>query len=403
MKLRCDQAISARRLMRNLLITLLVSLLALLAVLLLLGAGMPKQFVDDAGKSLASSASEKIFIMINGAEQGMFIKSRNTRNPVLLYLHGGMPDHFLTDRYPTGLDEIFTVVWWEQRGSGISFRPDMSPESVNPEQLIADTLALTDYLRARFHQDKIYLMGRSGGTFLGIQAAARAPERYHAYIAVAQISHQIESERLAHHYMLTRYQEQGNQKMAQHLASAPVGDKVPLPNAYLKLRDVAMHELGIGTTRDMKSVFAGMFLSSLLHREYTIGEKINLWRGKLFSGNQLWNTQLSTDLTQKVTRLEIPVYFLHGVYDYTVSYPLAKAYFDLLDAPVKGFYTFQQSAHSPIFEEPQRTLEIMRSDVLTGSNALTDHGLKMASRPSHRPPISKHPASAQSGKPHTSD
>jgi pimeloyl-ACP methyl ester carboxylesterase len=62
---------------------------------------------------------------------------------------------------------------------------------------VSDTLALTDYLRARFGQDKIYLMGRSGGTFFGIQAAARAPKRYYAYIAVAQISNQLGSERLA--------------------------------------------------------------------------------------------------------------------------------------------------------------------------------------------------------------
>lgn len=59
-------------------------------------------------------------------------------------------------------------------------------------------------------------------------------------------------------------------------------------------------------------------------------------RGKLFSGSRLWNTQLSTDLTKKVTQLDIPIYFLHGVYDYTVSYPLAKSYFELLEAPVKG-------------------------------------------------------------------
>jgi pimeloyl-ACP methyl ester carboxylesterase len=115
-----------------------------------------------------------------------------------------------------------------------------------------------------------------------------------------------------------------------------------------------------------------MFLPSLWHREYTLGEKIKLWRGKLFSGSRLWNTLLATDLTKKVTRLEVPVYFFHGVHDYTVSYPLAKAYFALLEAPVKGFYTFSQSAHSPFFEEPERTREILRADVLTGSTAQAD-------------------------------
>jgi pimeloyl-ACP methyl ester carboxylesterase len=351
---------------------LFVFILAPVGALLLLSPGTPKPFLDDQGKPLTGSISEKVFVKINGIEQGMFIQGRNAGNPVLLYLHGGLPDHFLKDRYPTGLEDIFTVVWWEQRGSGLSFHPDMASESLNPEQLVADTEALTNHLRARFGQDKIYLMGRSGGTFFGIQAAARAPQLYHAYIAVAQISNQLESERLAYHYMLQRYKEEGNLKMARRLEDGPVGDTAPLPDAYLKVRDVAMHELGVGTTHDMKSVFTDMFLQSLLHREYTLGEKIKLWRGKLFSGSRLWNTQLSTDLTQKVTRLDIPVYFLHGVYDYTVSYPMAKAYFDLLVAPVKGFYTFRQSAHTPFFEEPEKTREILRADVLTGTNGLAD-------------------------------
>jgi pimeloyl-ACP methyl ester carboxylesterase len=66
------------------------------------------------------------------------------------------------------------------------------------------------------------------------------------------------------------------------------------------------------------------------------------------------------------------VYFLHGVHDYTVSYTLARAYFEQLDAPLKGFYTFDHSAHSPLFEEPDRMREIMLRDVLAGANGLAD-------------------------------
>jgi pimeloyl-ACP methyl ester carboxylesterase len=350
----------------------LFSLLVLVGVFLFLSPGTPKPYLDDSGKPLAGSISEKIKLNINGVEQGMFIKGKNVRNPVLLYLHGGLPDYFLTQRYPTGLDEIFTVVWWEQRGSGLSYHPDLAPDSVNPEQIVSDTLELTNYLRKRFGQDKIYLMGRSGGTFFGIQAAQRAPQMYQAYIAIAQISNQLESERLAYGYMLQRYRDEGNAKMVQRFEEAPIGDSAPLPDAYLRVRDVAMHELGVGTTHDMKSVVTGMLLRSLLNREYTVGEKIGLWRGKIFSGSRLWNTQLSTDLTKKVTRLEIPVYFFHGVYDYTVSYPLAKSYYQRLEAPVKGFYTFKQSAHTPFFEEPEKMREIVRADILTGSKGLAD-------------------------------
>jgi pimeloyl-ACP methyl ester carboxylesterase len=351
---------------------LLASAIILLGILLFLSPGRPEPFLDDSGKPLAGSISEKITVNIGGVEQGMFIKGRNARNPVLLYLHGGMPDYFLTQDYPTGLDKDFTVVWWEQRGSGLSYGADVPPESVNPEQLVSDTVEVTNYLRKRFGQDKIYLMGHSGGTFIGIQAAARAPELYHAYIALAQMSNQLESERLAYDYMLQRFKDDGNTKMVHRLEEALVGDTVPLPDSYSKVRDVAMHELGVGTIHDMKSIVTGLLLRSLLNREYTLGEKVGMWRGKISSGSRLWNTELSTDLTKKVTRLKIPVCFFHGVHDYTVSYPLTRSYFERLDAPVKGFYTFEQSAHSPLFEEPEKTCKIMREDVLTGSKGLAD-------------------------------
>jgi pimeloyl-ACP methyl ester carboxylesterase len=351
---------------------LLGSVLVLVGVLLLWSPGRPTPFLDDNGKPLPRSISEKIRVTINGVEQGMFIKGKDSSNPVLLYLHGGMPDYFLTEHYPTGLDEYFTVVWWEQRGSGLSFGSDIPAESVNPEQLVSDTLAVTNYVRGRFGQEKIYLMGHSGGTFIGIQAAARAPDLYRAYIGVAQMSNQLESEKLAYAYMLQRYKDDGNAKMVRKLEKAPVTDSVPLPASYQAVRDVAMHSLGIGTTHDMKSIVTGLLLRSFENREYTLGEKIGMWRGKIFSGSRLWNTQLSTDLTKKVTRLEVPVYFFHGVWDYTVSYPLAKSYYEQLDAPLKGFYTFTESAHSPLFEEPKRMREIMEADVLTGANGLAD-------------------------------
>ncbi len=351
---------------------LLVVVLAAFGVLVILSPGTPEPILDDQGGVLAGSISEKTRVTINGVAQGMFIRSRNSQNPVLLYVHGGLPDYFLTTRYPTGLEEYFTVVWWEQRGSGLSYNPDIPPETVTPEQLVSDMLELTRYLQRRFGREKIYLMGRSGGTFIGIQGAARAPALYHAYIAVAQMTNQLKSEKLAHAYMLQRYREAGNTRMAQRLEAARVGDTAPLPDSYLKVRDVAMHELGIGTTRDIRSIVTGLFARSLLSREYTLREKIGLWRGKLFSGQRLWNLQLATDLTTKVTRLELPVYFFHGVYDYTVSYPLARSYYEHLDAPVKGFYTFSQSAHSPIFEEPDKVRRIMQSDVLTASTWLAD-------------------------------
>jgi pimeloyl-ACP methyl ester carboxylesterase len=352
---------------------ILVCALILVGILLAVSPGKPEPFLDKNGKPLAGSISEKIHVTINGVEQGMFITSKDVTHPVLLYLHGGMPEYFLTRKYPTGLEDYFTVVWWEQRGSGISYSPDIPRETMTVEQLISDTLEMTNYLRNRFHKDKIYLMGHSGGTFIGIQAAARAPELYNAYIGVAQMSYQLKSERLAYEYMLEQFKVDRNIKMVRKLEEAPVTMTDGTPVAYLALRDQAMHSLGVGTTHDMNSVITGIFIPSLASRDYTLMEKVNMWRGKSKSGvSMVWDNMLTTDLTKQVIELDLPVYFFHGIYDYTCSYTLAKDYFDKLRVRVKGFYTFEQSAHSPMFEEPKKMQQILQEDVLAGATSLAD-------------------------------
>lgn len=339
----------------------------------MMSPGKPEPFLDEKGNLLNGSISEKVFIDINGLRQGLFIKSKNSTNPVLLYLHGGMPDYFLTMKYPTGLEEIFTVVWWEQRGSGLSYKDNHHKEFITMDQMISDTKEVTNYLRRRFGKEKIYLMGHSGGTFIGIQVAANAPELYHAYIGVAQMSDQLRSEILAYEYMINRYRETGNTSMVRKLEAAPVTITNGTPDAYRILRDPAMHSLGIGTTHDMKSVINGIFLPSLKCREYTLTEKINMWRGKSSSGiSTLWSDMITTRLSEKVPELQLPVYFLEGIFDYTCSYTEAKSYFDKLKAPLKGFYTFEKSAHSPIFEEPLKVREIILNDVLNGRADLAD-------------------------------
>jgi pimeloyl-ACP methyl ester carboxylesterase len=344
------------------------------AALFLYSPGRSEPFLDKTGKPLAGSISEKTYVDINGVQQGMFIKSKNADNPVLLYLHGGMPDYFLNNKYPTGLEDFFTMVWWEQRGSGLSYSSGISPETMTLNQMISDTKEVTNYLRRRFKKEKIYLMGHSGGTFIGIQVAAQAPELYYAYLGVAQMSDQLKSERLAYEYMLKQFQKSGNIKMVRKLEEAPVTMTEGVPDEYRSFRDMAMHSLGIGTTHDMNSVISGIFFPSLACREYTMIEKKNLWLGKSRSGiSILWADMMATDLTVKVPELKIPVYFFEGIYDYTVSSVLAKNYFEKIKAPVKGFYKFEKSAHSPLFEEPEKMQQILKEDVLTGLNNLSDY------------------------------
>jgi pimeloyl-ACP methyl ester carboxylesterase len=187
------------------------------------------------------------------------------------------------------------------------------------------------------------------------------------------MSDQLQSEKLAYDYMLEQFKANGNTSMVQKLEASPVTMTGGIPDAYYQQRDIAMHSLGVGTTHDMQSVVSGLLIPSFQFREYSLREKINLWRAKSQSGvSSMWKEMVVTDLTQQVTKLDLPVYFFSGVYDYTVNYTLAKDYFGKLVAPVKGFYTFEKSAHSPMFEEPEKMQKILLEDVLAGTNSLAD-------------------------------
>ncbi len=329
----------------------------------LLSPGRPRPILDAAGKVVPGSLSQKLFLEVNGTRQGLFIKSRDSRNPVLLYVHGGMPDYFLDATHPTGLEQDFTVVWWEQRGAGLSSAAASQPVTV--EQLVSDTIAMADLLRARFGVEKVFLMGHSGGSFIGLAAAARAPERFYAYFGVAQVVDQLESEVRAHAFLLERARLDGDQAAQRRLEAAPVTIGGGVSPAWLALRDPMMHAMGVGTMHDMHSVVTGLLLPSLTFPEYTLHEKVDLWAAKARSGvSVVWAEMLRRDLRTEVPRLEVPVYFFEGVYDFTCNAALAKEYFDRLEAPEKGFFWFDHSAHSPLFEEPDRFRELLREGPL---------------------------------------
>lgn len=142
----------------------------------------------------------------------------------------------------------------------MSFSRDIPPETMTMDRMIADTIEVTAYLRDRFGQEKILLLGHSWGSYLGIQVAAAAPERFLAYVGMAQIVPQLRSEVLAHAYMLDAYRVRGDEAMVGRLLAAPVSKTVGLSPAWMRLRDAAMHRIGVGHTRDMRSVVTGIFL-----------------------------------------------------------------------------------------------------------------------------------------------
>jgi len=243
-------------------ISLVTIVVALVIFLFAVSPGRALPFRDETGKIIRGSISEKIFVNINGFNTGMFIKGIDSTKPLLLFIHGGpgMPEYAVSRKYDQILEKHFVVCWPEQRGAGISYSSGIDISSLTFETAIEDIITTAQYLKQRFNKEKVYLMAHSGGTFAAIQAAVKAPELFHAYIAVSQISNQQQSEKLAYKYMIEQFTEANDKKMLRKFAPF-TPENLDNPKYYV-MRDAPMHKLGIGTTREMKSVITGVFIRS---------------------------------------------------------------------------------------------------------------------------------------------
>lgn len=316
---------------------------------------------------------EKIFIEVNGINQGMFLQIENSENPVLLFLHGGpgSPEIAFNKKYPSGLEKIFTVCWWEQRGSGISYNRKIKSEEMTIDTMISDTIKVVQYLRKRFNKKKIYVMGHSWGSLLGVLTVKQAPHLFQAYIGIGQVVRQLESEVLAYKYMIDKFKKIGDKKMVQKLEKYEIDKGGNLSISYLGLRSNGMMKLGIGIMHNCTSM-REMLMTILKFKGYTLKEKYNFAMGSKFSLEHLWDFVINTDLMSKSLELDVPVYILHGKYDYQVSYDISKEFLQKIKAPIKGFYTFENSAHSPCFEEAEKMCDIIRTDILLEKVDLAD-------------------------------
>ncbi|TFH42250.1 MAG: hypothetical protein E4G94_06600 [ANME-2 cluster archaeon] len=120
------------------------------------------QFVGLDGEPLSDSIAELITVPIGGHDQAMMIRGKNIDTPILLYLAGGPGGTDLgAMRADETLELDFVVVTWEQHGAGKSYSALDPVETLTLEQTVADTIEVTNYLRDRFDEEKIYLAGHS--------------------------------------------------------------------------------------------------------------------------------------------------------------------------------------------------------------------------------------------------
>lgn len=257
------------------------------------------------------------------------------------------------------LEDHFVVVYWTQRGTGRSYTSNIPPASMNLAQFVADLDQLVAHLKRRFDQPKVVLAGHSWGTNIGVAYAQAHPENVSAYVGIGQIANSAEGERRSYAFTLAEATRRGDQKALAELKQ--IG---PPPYAFSALiaQRGWLEKYGRGWHKPT-SLFQ-LMLTSYHASEMTWYDGIKFKAGGDFSGNALQAEVAKFDWMGTATKFEMPIFIVAGRYDRNTDADLARDYFERIEAPYKQFKWFENSAHSPPFEEAAAFNDFVIRDIL---------------------------------------
>ncbi|MFN8256969.1 MAG: alpha/beta hydrolase [Bacteroidales bacterium] len=334
--------------------------------------GKAQPIEDKSGNPIPGSISVIEKVKLGGIDQYLIIRGQDSLKPVMLYLHGGpgSPEFPFMKETNTDIEKDFVMVYWEQRCAGKSFSDSIATEGLSVETLISDTRELSQILAKRFKKEKIYLLGHSWGSFLGIQTVARYPELFHAYFSVGQVCYQYRGEQLSYEWVKKEAELKNDKKSIQKLAEIHFPDSAGSIQQWMRYlmpeRGLVM-KLGGGVMHKMDGMWP-LIKIVLFTQEYTLKEKINYAKGNLVSLRELWPSVIHSNLVEKFDSVQVPVYFFQGKFDYQTPTSLAYEFYTKLKAPVKEFYLFENSAHSPMMEEIEKFNKIVASKITEEKN-----------------------------------
>jgi pimeloyl-ACP methyl ester carboxylesterase len=299
-------------------------------------------------------------VRIGGIDQWISVRGTDRRNPVLLFLHGGpgyvaMPTSWYFQR---GWEEYFTVVQWDQRGAGKTYAAN-DPAKVAPTmtraRMLQDAEEMVAWLRKEFGKDRIFVLGHSWGSSLGIQLARRHPDWLHAYIGIGQITDGMESERRGWQFALDAARREGNQEAIRELESlapyAAPGKPVALKDLYLQRKWLGRYGGAVYGRTGFDAEAAAVKLAP----EYSDAELHTIWDATEFSNSRLLTDVLAQDFSTTTT-FDCPIVIFNGRHDYNVSSSSTAEWFAKVKAPAKQLVWFENSAHEIFNEEPGKTL-----------------------------------------------
>ncbi len=290
-------------------------------------------------------------LSIGHTKQTLMINGSDIKNPLLLFLHGGpgMPQIGYIRRYQKELERYFTVVQWDQRGSGLSYSKQIPHCSMTISQLIKDTIQVTQWLLNYFSKTKLYLAAHSWGSLLALQVLQQRPDLFYAYYGISQVVN-IHCEESAAYQHLQEISVIKRNIILSHLIrfiGAPPWKRGIQHLIYRFCIEVSRG----GFTYHHRQLLTIIF-QMLSGHEYGIRNMGKFLNGLHFSKKYLNDELSGFNAFTTVPSIKVPCLFISGRHDLIVPAEISKQYYLKLEAPEKRWIQFEKSAHTPHIEEP---------------------------------------------------
>lgn len=288
---------------------------------------------------------------IENTKQMLMINGTDVKNPLLLFLHGGpgTPQIGYVRHYQKELEQHFTVVHWDQRGSGLSYSKRIPHHSMNIQHFINDAIHVTQWLLAHFSKTKLYLVGHSWGSLLALYVLQQRPDLFYAYYGISQVVNPHYEESASYQYL----REISDAKSASIISplirfiGPPPWEKDIQHLIYRFCVEVSRG----GFTYHRRHIFS-VFFQMLTGSEYGIKNMHKFLKGQRFAKKHLTDELYRFNAFTSVPSIKVPCYFISGRHDLIVPAEISKQYYRRLEAPEKRWLQFENSAHAPHIEEP---------------------------------------------------
>ncbi|MEE8601947.1 alpha/beta fold hydrolase [Euzebya tangerina] len=338
-----------------------------LAVVLLAAAvALPAStaaIVDSDGDPVPDSIAELSTVEIDGISHPVMIRSHDVGNPVLLFLAGGPggAERGAMRNHLEALERHVTVVTWDQRGAGTSYRNLDPTDTLTLDGYVADAIALSEHLRERFAQESILLLGQSWGSTLGVLAVQERPDLYSAFVGTGQMVSQRETDRLFWRDTLAWAQARDDVALVGELEAIgppPYDRMLDYETALTHEHDVYPYD------RSPNAEGAGGFSENLIAEEHTLLDEVHVLAAFMDTFSVLYPQLQEIDFRETATSFEIPLFFVQGAHEAGGRAELFEEWYGMIEAPQVGRVTLPTAGHRPLFEQPDAFVEYIVDTVL---------------------------------------